>query len=807
MKPTNKKFKKNSGHKIKTNQAESKLSGTVKRHPDGFGFFIPDEIEQPDVYLPRHTMDGVLSGDKVIVRASPEPGTHRFRGEVLEIISRAQTKVVGIFTPLPQGGGLIKDDAHAWGVDLKIPLAPPNALAGSFVAAMITEYPDSPVGFQGKIIEVLGDIEDPLNDIKRVIHQHQIPDQFDEQVEQEVLRLPDKVDLKNFPQRKDLSNKNFITIDGATAKDFDDAIFVEVGSQGFKLFVAIADVSHYVRPGTAVDREAYLRGTSCYFPNFVVPMLPEKLSNDLCSLNPHVPRLVLVSEMQIGFDGTIQQSSFYEAIIVSCARVTYGEAQEVIEGNPVEKLAQVKKNILEARDLANILMAKRFRDGSLDLEIPETELIIDAAGNPVDITKTERLFSHRLIEELMLAANISVARFLDAQEIPALYRIHEPPRPDALAFLEKYLETYGAQLSKTGILQKKLTQALEFFAGRPEAQILNILTLRSMSQARYSADNKGHFGLGFSHYSHFTSPIRRYPDLIVHRLLKSQIMKKSDYHVSPEEELVQAAVHLSACEQRSVKAERQIQAIKKARFMAQFLGQEMDGFISSVTRFGVFVLLRTYEIDGLVRLEDLSAQFLEFDEEHLKLVAPRSGQSFSIGDPIRIRVLEVDLYQGQIKFELAEKVIKTVAIRPDQRPQRAARNANSRTQKSGQRNGQRNPQANSQGTSNGTSHGTSQSNFNKSPQKNVASQSSQHQNRKDHPKRNEKNNRKNRHHPEGKNKQASKNKDAKDQRVVSKREEEVKAQPVAPKQASKYSFDLSKIKASSSLRSFVKKKR
>jgi ribonuclease R len=634
------------------------LQGTIKRHPDGFGFFIPDNPEHPDVYVPRHSMNGIMTLDKVMVEVSPEPGGDRFRGEVMRVVSRGNKSVIGSLQMADAGIGLIRDEGKGWGQDLKIKQNNLNsAKKGDLVVVEITTYPENGnTDFYGKVTQVIGSSLDPLTDVKRVLFNNKIPQEFSAETLKEAKSIKESVPESDVKGRKDLRHLNFITIDGATARDFDDAIYIETRETGFQLWVAIADVSHYVRPHSGIDRDAYERGTSVYFPNFVVPMLPEALSNGLCSLNPKVTRLALVAEMKFNFTGDKQSAEFYEAAIESKARVTYGEAQEVVDGAVVEKLSHVKEEILRAADLAKILMAKRFREGSLDLEIPEVQMVLDGSGNPVDLIKSERLFAHRLIEEMMLAANVAVAEHFQEKDIPGIYRVHASPNEEMISLLEKYLSNFGGKTRlEGGKLQKKLTKALQEFDGKPESQVLNILTLRSMSQAKYSHENIGHFGLGFQNYTHFTSPIRRYPDLIVHRVLKSIVMPGKGYNSIQEDELATSGTLLSACEQRAVKAERQFQAIKKARFMQKHIGEEFEGTISSVTKFGIFVLLRAFEVDGLIRLENLSQEKLVFDEENMWLVGAKSGFKYSIGDVVKIRVANADSDVGQVDFELADR--------------------------------------------------------------------------------------------------------------------------------------------------------
>lgn len=634
-----------------------RVRGLAKRHPDGFGFLIPDQPEKPDLFLSRKEMLGVMTNDRVEAEIQQERGGDRFFGVDVEILERGVNRVVGKVKKNSKGDLELLDGFQKWGAVLKIPFkSSRGAVDGDLVAAEIVEYPDKKGKFLGRVVDIIGDDQDPNNDLKRVLHLNSVPMEFPFNVTNEVQSIPQEVTDKEREGRKDLTPKAFITIDGVTAKDFDDAILVEKNDSGFRLWVAIADVSHYVLPGTSLDDQAFDRGTSVYLPNFVVPMLPEELSNGICSLKPEVDRLAFVCEMGIGFDGELMDSHVYEAVIHSHARVTYGEAQGIIAGEEKHSKPQVQDNILLATDLAKILMAKRFREGSLDLEVPETEVVVDEAGNTVDVIKSERVFAHKLIEEMMLMANVAVARMIQNKEQPAIYRVHPAPEGEDIEKIQQFLHSFGStKRLRGGALQKKLTKSLQEFQGKPEGVVLNILTLRSMNQACYSPDNIGHFGLGFQDYAHFTSPIRRYPDLIIHRILKKLFTDSRSGFLYNEEDLMTFGTMLSACEQRAVRTERQVIGIKKARFMQEKVGEIFPGIISSVAKFGIFVLLRPFDVDGLVKVDNLGNDHFEFDEENLMLVGKKTGRIFKLGDPVRVLVSAVDTDEGKIDFLLTKE--------------------------------------------------------------------------------------------------------------------------------------------------------
>ncbi len=629
----------------------NKNHGFIKRHPDGYAFFISKNDSQSDVFIGADDLNGAMSNDLVEIRIFGQPRGEKPRGKVENIIERHFKTVVGRLDP-DGSHFLVKDLSYSWGENLLIPNNHVGfAKPGELVLVEILSYPGTKKGFVGKVLSSLGQPSNPAIDVKRVAMTMGLPMEFQMQSIKEVEKFGLEIPASEINKRKDLRSLPLITIDGATAKDFDDAVYVETKGSNYRLIVAIADVSFYVQPGMSVDKEGYERGTSTYFPNFVIPMLPEGLSNELCSLKPDVDRLAMVADMIIDPTGRFLNYEFYEGVIRSHGRLTYGDVQKILDGTEDKKFAQHHERLKLSEKLANILKDKRFKEGSLDLDIPEVLVEVDEQGQAVDIHLSERIFAHRLIEEFMLKANIAVAEFIDKKSKPQIYRIHE--EPDILAldtFMRFFNQFTGFKYQSPD--PSEICEVLSKMEGK-EKNILQTLFLRSMRQAKYSPEQVGHFGLAFSHYAHFTSPIRRYPDLITHRILKS-IVKGTGFVNYTETELEEKAELLSACEQRSVKAERKVKSIKKARFAEKLLGEEYEGSLTSVARFGVFVTLDQYPIEGMIRIGDLGNDYFVYDEEQMCLVGQRSGKTFKLGDRVKVTVAQVNTEDGFIDLTLEE---------------------------------------------------------------------------------------------------------------------------------------------------------
>lgn len=634
--------------KLKSTSLGKTVRGIVKRHPDGFGFVIPDEKNHPDIYIPASQIGSALTYDQVEVFVQKRRHQRAFFGTIKTILKRHWEWTSGPYETI-NGKTLLKK--HSLPIDQPVEIQNPRKLTvkeGEWVKVKLTSYPEQDQSFQGEIMENLGVITSSAKDDNvRVLAEQNISMKFPKPVLEELKALPDEVRPEDWEGRKDLTNKAFVTIDGVTAKDFDDAIFVEKRSFGFRLLVAIADVSHYVQENSQLDQEAYLRGNSTYLPDLAVPMLPEKLSNGLCSLNPHVPRLALIAEMDFDAQGVRSKSRFYPAVIKSHRRLTYGEAQDIFDEPDKDKKWAFLKY---AGQLGRILIQHVNQQGALDLNIPETLVRVNHQGEPVEIIKEARLFSHRLIEQFMLSANQAVSLFLKENKCPLVYRIHESPETENLKQLENFSKSLGFPSSLNS--RKNLLAFLKKFKEHPSEPLINKLTLRALSQARYSAYNKGHYGLNFPSYTHFTSPIRRYCDLTVHRLVRRTFSSSQTGRRPPSEKtLEKQARWISEREQVSVKAERKVEDIKKARLIKPHTGKEFNGVISSVTSFGLFIALEKFDVEGLARFRDLPGHWV-FDETNMRAEAKRSRYSMKFGDSIRIRVMTANTETGAIDFKL-----------------------------------------------------------------------------------------------------------------------------------------------------------
>ena len=633
------------------------VRGRVEGHPDGFGFLVPEEKGAPDIFLPEKEMAKVLHGDKAIARIVGMDRKGRPEGRFVEVTERANTRVVGrVF----EEHGVWYVVAENRRISQDILLSPPEKKSlkprsGQVVVAEILEQPSKQSQPIGRIVEILGNYADPGMEIEIALRKHDLPFEFSKPALQEAKKLPDQVRKLDWKGREDLTGLPLVTIDGETAKDFDDAVYCERKGKGFRLIVAIADVSHYVRAGSALDQEAYDRGNSVYFPRRVIPMLPEKISNGLCSLNPQVERLCMACDMEIAGTGQIRRYRFYPAVMWSHARLTYTEvAAALYEGDGAvrERLAPLLPGLENLDALYRVLAKARAKRGAIDFETVETRMVFDDQGKIERIEPYERNDAHRLIEECMLAANVCASGFLEAQGHEALYRIHEGPTPEKLAKLRDFLGTFGLQLGGGDTPQAKdYAKLLERIGDRPDKQLLQTVMLRSLRQAMYSPDNVGHFGLAYESYTHFTSPIRRYPDLLVHRAIKA-VLTRERYTPGDWSDI---GLHCSATERRADEATRDVEAWLKCYYMQDRLGEEFAGSISAVVPFGIFVALDGAFVEGLVHVSELGADYFHFDEAAHAMVGERTGRRFRLSDRVRVQLVRVDMEQNKIDFRLVEE--------------------------------------------------------------------------------------------------------------------------------------------------------
>ena len=636
----------------------SLIAGRIEGHADGYGFLIPDDGGD-DLFLDAKQMSRVLHRDRALVRVTGLDRKGRREGAIVEVLERANSRVVGRVL-IEHGITVVVPENRRINQDILVPPDKKTKVkAGQVVMVEIIEQPNRHAQPIGRIVEVLGNYADPGMEIEIALRKHDLPFEFSPKAVEETRALPDKVRKTEWAGRKDIRDLPLVTIDGETARDFDDAVFAEKTGRGWRLVVAIADVSHYVRTGMALDREAMERGNSVYFPRRVIPMLPEKLSNGLCSLNPDVERLAMVCDMDISNSGQIKGYSFYPAVFRSRARLTYNQVWSWLsaEAQPESDTHRaLQPQLLALYALFHILLKARHKRGAIDFETIETMMLFNDQGKIDNIVPVHRNDAHRLIEECMLAANVCASAFLEAHQQPCLYRVHEGPTPEKLEGLRNFLKEFGLGLpGGEDPTAKDYGVLLEKIKPRPDAQLLQTVMLRSLRQAMYSPDNVGHFGLSYEHYTHFTSPIRRYPDLLVHRSIKA-VLDGTRYAPGKWDEI---GLHCSLTERRADEATRDVNNWLKCYYMRDRIGEEFAGTIAAVVPFGVFVALDSVYVEGLVHVSELGEDYFKYDNVKHLMLGERSGQRYRLGDRLQVKLVRADLETGRIDFVLAIPAVKT----------------------------------------------------------------------------------------------------------------------------------------------------
>jgi ribonuclease R len=661
------------------------VAGRVQGHRDGFGFLIPDHGGQ-DLFLSNREMQKVMHGDRVLVKHVGEDSRGRPEGRIIEVTERINRKIVGRFLN-ERGITIVAPEDQRIKHDILIaPGDGGGAEHGQVVSCEITDPPSGHNQPLGRVVEVLGGIDDPGMEIEIAVRKFNVPHEFSESAKSEAEKFTTVLKPGDLKHRVDLRDVSFVTIDGEDARDFDDAVYCEPiltkkgRSGGYRLLVAIADVAHYVQLGSAIDDDAGARSTSVYFPRRVIPMLPEVLSNGLCSLNPQVDRLVLVCDMVIDSDGHTAAYQFYEAVIYSAARLTYNQVWAVLSNDPAApKLPEIKPHLFHLHDLFSVLSKARERRGALDFDTIETKIVCDQAGRIEKIIPSKRNDAHKLIEEAMLAANVCAADFLHRSEHPGLYRVHEGPTPEKLVKLRTFLKSLGLSLGggddPTPLDYARLTEPVR---ARPDASLIQTMMLRSMQQAIYTPDNSGHFGLAYAHYAHFTSPIRRYPDLLTHRAIKAILHGRKYHPTDPSLAEAQRApapskghnldawrawgVQCSGHERRADEASRDVEAWLKCQFMRERVGEQYAGKVTGVAAFGLFVTLDQLYVEGLVHVSELGSEYFQFSDTSHELRGERTGQRYRLTDPIEVQVQRVDLETRRIEFRLVQRATQKGVI-------------------------------------------------------------------------------------------------------------------------------------------------
>ncbi|MFY4774915.1 ribonuclease R [Metabacillus sp. RGM 3146] len=636
------------------------IRGKVSGHAKGFAFVDPDDTEMDDVFIPPNELNNAMHGDIVLVRVSSGTSGARKEGTIVRILEHGIKEVVGTYTESKNFGFVIADDKKI-ASDIFIPREASNgAVEGHKVVVKITTYPEGRRNAEGEVIQILGHKNDPGVDIISIIHKHGLPQEFPGDVLKQANDTPETISEGDLKDRRDLRNQVIVTIDGADAKDLDDAVTVTKLDNGhYKLGVHIADVSHYVTENSPIDKEAVDRATSVYLVDRVIPMIPHRLSNGICSLNPKVDRLTLSCEMEVDENGDVVKHDIFQSVIKTTERMTYSDVNSILVDKDEElskKYEPLVPMFEQMAELARVLRKKRMHRGAIDFDFKEAKVLVNEEGKPYDVVLRERSVAEKLIEEFMLLANETVAEHFHWMNVPFIYRIHEDPDEGKLQRFLEFITNFGYTVKGTAnsIHPQALQQILEDVQGQPEEMVVSTVMLRSMKQAKYDPASVGHFGLSTEFYTHFTSPIRRYPDLIVHRLIRTYLIEgKIDEATKAKwaEKLPDIAEQSSNMERRAVDAERETDDLKKSEYMLDKIGEEYDGIISSVTNFGMFVELPN-TIEGLVHVSYMTDDYYRYDEKSYAMIGERTGNVYRIGDEITIRVVKVDKDERAVDFEI-----------------------------------------------------------------------------------------------------------------------------------------------------------
>ena len=637
------------------------VAGKLQGHAKGYGFVIPDG-EGADVFVPSSFMNGAMHSDKVMVKVTKEDsGKKRREGEIIRILERGNKTVIGTYEDSKNFGFVISDDRRIYQDIFISKEYRSGAKSGQIVVAEITKWPDTRRNPEGKVIEILGFKGDKGLDILTIIKKNNLPEEFPQKVLNFAESISDEIPAAEYEKRKDFRGMRIVTVDGEDAKDLDDAVSIEKLPNGnYSLGVHIADVSNYAKENNPLDHEALKRGTSVYLIDRVIPMLPKKLSNGICSLNPKIDRLTLSCVMEIDKTGKVVDHYLAESIIKTSERMTYTDVTKILrDSDPdlIKRYDYLVDDFKTMEELCNILYKKRLDRGAIDFEFAECKIILNQLGKPIEIKPSERAIANRIIEEFMLVCNETIAEHMFWANMPFVYRIHENPDEEKLGRFNEFVHNLGYAIKWSNTVSPKaLQEVIEKVKGQKEEVVVSTLLLRSLKQARYSPECVGHFGLAAKYYCHFTSPIRRYPDLMIHRIIKEYLNGKIDEKRNKRltEVVDYAAKQSSDMERVAVDAEREVDDLKKAEYMSERIGQEFDGMISSVTNFGIFVELAN-TIEGLVHISDLTDDYYVFDEKYLSLVGEKTKNVYSLGDNVSIKVTKVDMVSYEVYFELIKK--------------------------------------------------------------------------------------------------------------------------------------------------------